>query len=145
MHKLVVPLALAGFQVDCDDALCEQIVAGMMAVIVVAGGHFDRQIRHAELFIDADLRPHARVAREIRRIVEPGFVAELVGLRNGVEDPKTLAGFDVETSDVALLHVRFASSACRPRGGRPRMITVFARATIGVACSPTSPVTRSIC
>ena len=69
MHQLVMPLANAGLQINGDDALAEQAVAGPVAAVVVAGGQFDGQIHHAELLVDADLPPHAGVAGVIGRIL----------------------------------------------------------------------------
>ena len=44
MNELVVPLALAGLQVDGDEALAEESLAGAIAAVVVAGGQLDGQI-----------------------------------------------------------------------------------------------------
>ena len=116
VDELEVPDALAGLQIDGDEALGEQVVAGPMAAEVVAGRDLDRQVRDAELLVDGDLRPHAGVAGVLPRLLEPRVVAELAGLRNGVEDPQPLAGARVVAADVALgvLH------AARRRAGAMR-------------------------
>src|SRR4030095_12394151 len=102
MHELEVPLALAGLQVDADEAFGEEVVAGAMAAVVIGGRRFDRKITETELFIDRDLRPHADVAVARPRFLEPRVVAEITRARNRVELPDHLAGADVERADDAL-------------------------------------------
>src|SRR2546427_1229343 len=41
MHELVMPLALAGLQIDGDKTLAEEAVAGAIAAVVIPGGQFD--------------------------------------------------------------------------------------------------------
>ena len=102
VHELVVPLALAGLQIDGDEGLAEEAVAGTRAAVVVAGRRLHRQIREPELLVHADLRPHAGIAGVDPRVLVPGLVAELARLGNRVEDPQPLAGAHVEAADVAL-------------------------------------------
>ena len=47
VHQLVVPLALAGLQVDRDEAFGEQVGARTIGAEVVAGGALDRQVGDA--------------------------------------------------------------------------------------------------
>ena len=120
VHELVVPLPLAGLEIDGDEALAEQAVAGAMAAVVVAGRHLDRQIRQAELFVDRYLPPDAGVAGVDPRVLFPGVVAEFALLRDRVEDPEPLAGPDVEAADVPFhvlkaLRVRAGPAAPRRR------------------------------
>ena len=79
VHQLEVPLALAGLQVERDQALAEQTVARPMAAVVVAGRQLDRQITMPELFVDRHLRPDAGIAGVRPRILQPGVVAEFAG------------------------------------------------------------------
>ena len=53
VHELVVPLPLPGLQIDADQALGEQVVAGTMAAVEVGRGRLDRQVDEAELFVGA--------------------------------------------------------------------------------------------
>ena len=62
MDELVVPLALAGLEIQRDQALAEQVIARPMTAVVVAGRQLDGQIDQPELFVDRHLRPHAGVA-----------------------------------------------------------------------------------
>ena len=47
MDQLIMPLPLAGFQIDGDQALAKQPVAGTMAAIKIASRQFHGQVRHA--------------------------------------------------------------------------------------------------
>src|SRR5580692_7349248 len=108
MNQLVMPLANAGFQIDCDDAFSEQPVTGAMAAVVVSGGQLHWKIRQAELLIRRNLRPDAGISVNCPRIVQPGFDSELARLGDSVEDPETLAGARVESANVAF-HVAHGS------------------------------------
>src|SRR6185295_2333215 len=103
VDELVMPLPLAGLQVDGDEALAEEPAARAMAAVIVAGRHFDRQVGQTELFIDGDLRPHAGVAGVRPRVALPRVVAEFARQRDGVEDPEPFAGAHVEAAYVAFL------------------------------------------
>ena len=111
VDELKVPLALPGVQVDRHQRLGEQVVARPVAAVVIAGRELDRQVHGLELFVHREWTPHAGVARVRPGVVLPGLVAELSGLRNGVEDPQALSGLDVEPADVAL-RVRPAARRC---------------------------------
>src|SRR6185312_10105949 len=103
MHDLVVPLLRARAEVEADDALAVEIVAGAMSAVVIASRRLDRQIHESELFVDRHLRPHAGVAGILGRAIQPRFISGLALLRNRVERPETLAGAHVESADVALV------------------------------------------
>ncbi len=116
MHELVVPDALAGLQIDGDEAFAEQIVAGTMSAEIVAGWNFNGQVGDAELLVDGDLRPHAGVAGVGPRIFQPGVVAELTGPRDGVKRPEAFPG-----ARVVAAHVPFrVGLAARRRSGAVR-------------------------
>src|SRR5262245_60044084 len=96
VHQLEVPLADAGLQIDGDEALREDVVAGTVADVFVDRRRLDWQIHEACLRIDADLGPDTSVPRPFPRPVFPGVVAELTRHRNGIESPDLFAGADVE-------------------------------------------------
>ena len=52
VHELVVPLPLSGLEIDSHQALAKQAGTGTMAAVVIAGRHFDGQVREAELFVN---------------------------------------------------------------------------------------------
>ena len=102
MNRLVVPDAVAGGDLHRHDAVCEQVVAKTVPAVEVPGRHLDRQVDVAELFVDRHLAPDTSVAGVAPRVVQPAVVAELVRIRDGVEDPPPLPGPGVVPADVAL-------------------------------------------
>ena len=95
VDDLIVPFALAGFQVDAHQAVAEQVVARTMTAVQVRRGIFNRQIHEPELLVDGNLRPDARVAVDRPRFLLPGIVAEVARLGNRVERPQQLAALRV--------------------------------------------------
>src|SRR5689334_25385231 len=91
MHELVVPLFRARLEVEADETLTIEIVAGTMSAVVIARRRFDGQIDEAELFVDRDLTPDAGVARGLRRAVEPRAVPRLALLWHRVAGPEAFA------------------------------------------------------
>ena len=100
VHELEVPNPLAGLGVEADQRVREQVVAGTVAAVVVGDRRADGQVDVAQLGVGAHVRPHVGPARPLPRVVAPGLVAELAGLRDGVEDPLHLAGADVVAAHV---------------------------------------------
>src|SRR5437667_12177571 len=99
MHDLVVPLFLPGLQIDADEAVAVQIVAGTMAAVQIRRRILDRQIHEAELFVDGHLRPDARASVDRPRFFFPGTVAELALAQDRVDVPAELAGRRVPCRD----------------------------------------------
>src|SRR5206468_9699079 len=102
MHDLVVPLALAGLQIEADEAVAKQVVARTMASVEIRGRIFNREIHEAELFVDRDLRPHAGVAVGRPRVFFPRVVAEFTRAWDWVERPEELPGLRVPAADETL-------------------------------------------
>ena len=100
VNRLEVPDPLAGLEVEGDDAVREQVVAGPVPAVEVAGRHLHREVHVAQLGVDGHLAPYPGVPGVAPRIVQPGVVPEFVGARNGVEYPLPLAGPDVVAPDV---------------------------------------------
>ncbi len=100
VHRLEVPDPLSGLDVDGDDALREQVVAGAHAPVPVVRRRPRRQIDVAQLLVDGHRAPHVGVAAVAPRLVLPRLGPELAALGNGVEDPLHLAGPGVEGADV---------------------------------------------
>jgi hypothetical protein len=61
MHELEMPPPLASLQIDGNDALCEQVIAGPMAAVEVRCRRFNGQVRNPQIFIDRNLIPYADV------------------------------------------------------------------------------------
>ena len=77
MDQLEVPDALAGARVEADQAIGEEIVAGAVAAVEIAGRRLDRDVDVAEFLVGAQRRPGAGVAGVLPGVVLPGLVAEL--------------------------------------------------------------------
>src|SRR5580692_8813695 len=91
MDDLVVPFDLAGLKINRHQAIAIQPIAGAMTAVEVGRRRLYRQIGKAGFRIGSDLSPYAGVAGVFRRTIEPGFIAGLAFLRDGVEFPKLLA------------------------------------------------------
>src|SRR5215472_4549081 len=112
-----MPLALAGFQIDADQAVGEQVVAGAVAPVEVRGRRLDWGVGQAELFVDGDLAPDSGVAIDGPRFLQPSVVAEFARPWNGIELPKFFSGARVEREDHALgVVVRLGSATFAKRG-----------------------------
>ena len=98
-----MPQSFARLQIERDQALPKQTVAGAMATVVIAGRQLDWQINDAELFVNRNLSPDARVTGVRPRVALPCFVSDLAGPRDGVENPEALARADVIASDETFL------------------------------------------
>src|SRR5712691_9022967 len=101
VDQLEVPLPFACLQIDRDQTLGEQIVAGPMAAVEVGCRRLDGQIHEAELLVDGHLVPDAHVAVSCPGFVFPRLVAELAGPWNRLEVPQPLPRAYVERLDEA--------------------------------------------
>src|SRR5580704_5504117 len=95
-----MPLTLAGLKIDTNQGLAKQIVPRPVPTVEIACRGFDREIHKPELFVNADLRPHARIAGVFGGAIQPRVIAELAFFGNGMEYPKALARPNVESADV---------------------------------------------
>src|SRR5262245_2253152 len=111
-----MPFPLTRLQIDGDEALGEQRVAGTLSSVVIVCWQFHRQIRHPQFFVHRDLRPDTRVAGVHPRISFPRVVAEFAEPWNRPEDPETLPRPHVIATD-GTLHVL---AALRVRSGFER-------------------------
>src|SRR5439155_1362755 len=103
VNELEMPQSFARLQIERDQTLAEQTVAGAMATVVIAGRQLDWQINDAELFVNRNLSPDARVTGVRPRVALPCFVSDLAGPRDGVENPEALARADVIAPDETFL------------------------------------------
>ncbi len=101
MHELVVPDLPAGSDVETDEALPIEAVAGPVAAIIIVGRRAHRQIDVAELLVGAHRCPDVGVAGFLPGFLLPGFGTGLLALRHRVESPEQLAVRDVESPDIA--------------------------------------------
>ena len=100
VYGLKVPDPFARLAVDTDNALREQVVARAHAAIPIVGGGADWEVDVPKLLVDRHRCPDIGVAAVSPRFAVPGISAELVALRNGVEDPLHGPGARVETANV---------------------------------------------
>ena len=142
VHELEVPLALAGLQIDADEALGEQVVAGPVAAVEVRRRRLDRQVDEAELLVDGDLRPDAGVAvdahESFSHVSLPNSPGR--GIVLNVQSSLPVRTSNARTSPLVLLCVLTVAPS---RNDEPTITTSLAIA--GVECTPISPVSRSIC
>ena len=103
MDGLEVPFHLAGLEVNRHQALPYKPVAGPLTAIEVRRRRFNRQVGEAGFRIGGHFGPDAGVAGVFRRAFEPGVVAGLTLLRNGVKFPELPAGTHVVGARRALV------------------------------------------
>src|SRR5262249_44585928 len=101
MDELVMPLSLARVEIGSDQTFTKQTISRTVSAIVVAGRQLNWQVNGFEFFIDADLSPNPCVACVRRGVVFPRLISVFICERNGVKNPQSLSGFDVETTNVA--------------------------------------------
>ena len=101
VRDLIVPDALAGFEIHANDRIAEQIAAKTLTAIIIVGGRFHRQIGTPQLGIDRDRRPYAGVACIRVGVVFPGFRAGLSILGDRVKRPFLLAATRIERHHVS--------------------------------------------
>ena len=101
MNELIVPDLAAGRDIETDQALAIEPVAGPVAAVIVVSRRAHRQIDVAELFVDAHRRPYIGVADLLPGFLLPGLRAGLLALRYGVEGPEQTAGGRIKPPDVA--------------------------------------------
>src|SRR6266478_185199 len=114
VHQLEVPLPLPGFQIYTDQTFAEQIVSRPVAPVKITCRGFDWQVNQPELLVHGDLGPHARVAGVFGRAVQPGVVAELAFLGDGVKYPETFARAHVEPAHVTFIVAHAAGGETLP-------------------------------
>ncbi len=101
MDKLEMPDAFTGFCIQRHQGLAEQVIAGTVAAVHIAGGGFHRHVDDAAFEIGRHRGPGTGVAGVGIRVVAPGFRAKLPGARNRVKDPQHFTRVQVVTANVA--------------------------------------------
>ena len=100
-EHLIMPDALAGARVECDDAVREQVVANAIRAVEVEGRRARGGKNHRALRVDRHARPRIGATRNLPRLGGPGIVSEFTRMRDRVETPAQRAGLDVVRPDVA--------------------------------------------
>ncbi len=99
-----MPAALAGADIDRDQAFAEQARALAVHAQIVATRQFDAEINQTQLRIGAHVTPDAGMTRQTAfglALGNPAVIAELALARDGVEDPETAAGAGVIAAHIA--------------------------------------------
>src|SRR6516164_8286968 len=96
MHELEMPLPLTRFQVHGYEAFGKEIVARPVASVHIQRRRLYRKINEPRFGIRRDLSPHSSVAGPFPRSVFPRVIAELAGIRDGIESPDLPAGPNIE-------------------------------------------------
>ena len=102
VNQLIMPLALAGLDIERDHAVGEQIVAWAVGAETVAGGRFGGQIDMPQFRVSGHGRPDSSIAGNSGAVVEPGFDTDFTGLGNDVKSPQQFTGLRVKAAHVAL-------------------------------------------
>src|SRR5262249_31403244 len=132
-HELEVPQALAGAQVEREQRIAEESLAFAIGAVEIVGRRAEREVADAALFVDRDFAPRVHAADVRPRILGPSVVAELAGVRDGVELPYQFAGETVVRAQIA------RSGAVAFAGRRTHDDRVFEHASrcaaLDVACA----------
>ena len=100
LHALEVPHAFTGCRAEAEDGVREQVVAVPVAAVEIVGGGSRRGEDETALLVEGDAGPGVGAAGVFPGVLRPRLVAELAGVRDGVERPLLPAGVDVERADV---------------------------------------------
>ncbi len=92
MDGLEVPQPLAGFRIEGDEAVAEQVVAETVAAVEVEARCAEWDVRDAASFVDRQLAPVVDAAAVGERGLGPGLGADFAFLGHAVERPRELAG-----------------------------------------------------
>ena len=101
VNRLEVPEALAGPDVEREDAVGEQVLAVPVGAPEVRGRRSGRDVDDAASLVDGHLTPVVRAADVLVAVLGVGLVSELARPWNRVELPQELARENVVGADVA--------------------------------------------
>src|SRR3954468_19050111 len=95
MHCLEVPDAFAGFRVQRQFTIAEQVIAQPVTTVKVKRGRTGRNVNDAGLLIYRHSGPVIGAAAFLPRVFRPGVITEFAGMRNGMKTPALLSGADI--------------------------------------------------
>src|SRR5277367_1755765 len=101
MDALEVPKALAGFGIEREQSVCEEIVACTVGSIKIEYCRSCRDIDNAPPGIERHPRPVVRCAGAFPCFSRPTGVAEFSRMRDGMKSPSQTARLHIECTDVA--------------------------------------------
>src|ERR1700675_2064150 len=98
---LKMPKALAGFSVQCDQAIREEIVAKAVGAVKIEGGGTGGDKNDAAFGVERHAGPVVGCAAGFPGVGRPSFVTKLAGMGDGVEGPAKFSGANVESANIA--------------------------------------------
>src|ERR1041385_9188055 len=101
MDELEMPDPLAGFSLNANETVAEEIVPEPVPAIHITRGRSQREVDVAKFFIGAQIRPCIGGTCVLPRAVLPGLDSKVAFLWNNFKGPSELTGFDVVAADVA--------------------------------------------
>ena len=101
MDELVMPLALARFEIQRNQAFPEEIVSGTRPSVKVARGLFDADVDDSSILVDRALSPGACIASVRPGILQPRVESSFARFRDRVKNPLALACADVVASHIS--------------------------------------------
>ena len=101
VHQLIMPGPFASAGMESDQGCAVEVVAGMVATIVVDGDAVGGNVDQAQFQIRRDRGPGRDIAGILPGIIFPGFVPVFAGLGDDVEFPQEFTGRGIVTQHVA--------------------------------------------
>ena len=96
VHRLKMPVPLAGRRVQTQQRFRKQIGARPPSAIVVGARRARRHVQQSARVVDTHGPPDIRVAGDRPRVLLPRLVPKFPRLRNRIEDPHALPGPHIE-------------------------------------------------
>src|SRR5437016_14040714 len=95
-----MPDSLAGFGVQSDQTIREEIVANAVHAVEIKSGGAGRSIDNSSLGIESHACPVVRGTGGFPSLCRPGLVSNFAGMRNGVKSPAQSAPANVVAAHV---------------------------------------------
>src|SRR6476620_5939210 len=101
MHVLEMPEAFARPRIEREQTVGEEIGAVSVGAVEIERARAGRKIRDAALGIDGDFTPGVGSPDVAPRVLWPGVVAKLAGMRNSVKLPHEFSRDDVVGAQIS--------------------------------------------
>ena len=101
MDRLKVPNAFAGAGIEGEHTVAEQVHAFAIGSVEIETGRTRRAKYPTALGIQSETAPRIRSTIGLTVLPVPSVIAELAGLRQGVENPTKLTGAGIVGANVS--------------------------------------------
>src|SRR5262252_10287527 len=102
VHRLEIPLELAGVSVNGNDRVAKQVVSRSISSVIVGRRTADGHEERAGLGVNRHVpTPDVGAGAALPTVVEPSIVADFSRLRNSVKRPDGLAGERIISARIA--------------------------------------------